>query len=182
MSASRLQSWGHYPYALQASCRPCWRGDVQAALHDAHARFGTTLPYGNGRSYGDSCLAATDHVLHLRWLDRFIGADWERGVLRAEAGVMLGEVLEQSARRGWMLPVTPGTQFVTLAGAVANDVHGKNHHVRGTFGRHVRRFLLVRSDQPPIECAAGENETLCRATLVGTGRQSFPDGPPQREA
>jgi FAD/FMN-containing dehydrogenase len=169
MSASKLQSWGHYPYALQASHRPSWREDVQAALHDACARFGTTLPYGNGRSYGDSCLGATDHVLYLRGLDRFISADWEQGILRAEAGVMLGEILRQSVPRGWMLPVTPGTQFVTLAGAVANDVHGKNHHVRGTFGRHVRRFSLLRSDQPPLECAPGENAELFRTTIGGLG-------------
>ncbi|CAG4895609.1 FAD-binding oxidoreductase [Paraburkholderia saeva] len=169
MSASKLQSWGHYPYAPQSSHPLSWRDAVQAELDGTRARFGTTLPFGNGRSYGDSCLAATDHVLHMRGLGRFISADWERGILRAEAGVMLGEVLELSIPRGWMLPVTPGTQFVTLAGAVANDVHGKNHHVRGTFGRHVRRFSLLRSDREPTECAPGENDDLFRATISGLG-------------
>ncbi|TAL94492.1 MAG: FAD-binding oxidoreductase [Paraburkholderia sp.] len=169
MSASKLQSWGHYPYAPQSSHPLSWRDAVQAELDGTRARFGTTLPFGNGRSYGDSCLAATDHVLHMRGLGRFISADWERGVLRAEAGVTLGEVLELSIPRGWMLPVTPGTQFVTLAGAVANDVHGKNHHVRGTFGRHVRRFSLLRSDREPAECAPGENDGLFRATIGGLG-------------
>jgi FAD/FMN-containing dehydrogenase len=78
-------------------------------------------------------------------------------------------VLALSVPRGWMLPVTPGTQFVTLGGAVANDVHGKNHHVRGTFGRHVRRFSLLRSDRPPLECAPDEHTDLYRATIGGLG-------------
>jgi len=169
MSASKLNSWGHYPYAPQAYDPLRWRDAVQAAFNRARAGFGTTLPYGNGRSYGDSCLATTDYVLQTRGLDRFIAADWTSGVLRAEAGVTLGEVLAQSIPRGWMLPVTPGTQFATLAGAVANDVHGKNHHVRGTFGRYVRRFSLLRSDRPPVECSSGDNDALFRATIGGLG-------------
>jgi FAD/FMN-containing dehydrogenase len=169
MSAPKLQSWGHYPYAPQSSHPLSWRDAIEAELARTRERFGTTLAFGNGRSYGDSCLAATDHVLHMRGVARFIGADWSTGVIRAEAGVTLGEVLAQSIPRGWMLPVTPGTQFVTLAGAVANDVHGKNHHVRGTFGRHVRRFSLLRSDRPAAECAPGENDELFRATIGGLG-------------
>jgi FAD/FMN-containing dehydrogenase len=169
MSVAKLSSWGHYPYAPQTGPAPGWREGVQSALRDSGTRFGTTLPFGNGRSYGDSCLAATDHVVALRGLDRFIAADWKTGVLRAEAGVTLGEVLALSVPRGWMLSVTPGTQFVTLGGAVANDVHGKNHHVRGTFGRHVRRFSLLRSDREPLECAPDENTDLYRATIGGLG-------------
>ncbi len=169
MSITKLSSWGHYPYAPQTGRAPGWREGVRAALRETGERFGTTLPFGNGRSYGDSCLAATDHVLALRGLDRFIGADWETGVVRAEAGVTLGEVLALAVPRGWMLPVTPGTQFVTLGGAVANDVHGKNHHVRGTFGQHVRRFSLLRSDREPLECAVDENPELYRATIGGLG-------------
>lgn len=169
MSAPKLQSWGRYPYAPQSGERLAWRDAIHARLTDACTRRGTTLAFGNGRSYGDSCLAATDHVLPMRGLSRFISADWAQGVLRAEAGVTLGEVLALSLPRGWMLPVTPGTQFATLGGAVANDVHGKNHHVRGTFGRHVRRFSLLRSDRPATECALDENEVLFRATIGGLG-------------
>jgi FAD/FMN-containing dehydrogenase len=169
MSVSKLLSWGHYPYAPQASHPLSWREGAQAALRDMGERFGTTLPFGNGRSYGDSCLAATDHVLTLRGLDRFLSVDWNTGVLCAEAGVTLGEVLALSIPHGWMLAVTPGTQFVTLGGALANDVHGKNHHVRGTFGRHVRRFSLLRSDSGPIECAADEHAELFHASIGGLG-------------
>ena len=169
MSVSKLLSWGHYPYAPQTGREPGWRESVPAALREAGQCFGTTLPFGNGRSYGDSCLAASDQVLALRSLDRFIAADWKTGVVCAEAGVTLGEVLAIAVPRGWMLPVTPGTQFVTLGGAVANDVHGKNHHVRGTFGRHVHRFSLLRSDREPLVCAQEENTDLYRATIGGLG-------------
>lgn len=130
---------------------------------------GTTLAFGNGRSYGDSCLATSGHVIYTRPLDRLIAADWERGVLRAEAGTTLEQVLEVAIPRGWMLPVTPGTKYATLGGAVANDVHGKNHHVRGTFGRHVRRFGLERSDGASLECAPDSHAELFAATIGGLG-------------
>ncbi|WP_321879336.1 FAD-binding oxidoreductase [Paraburkholderia bannensis] len=169
MSASKLQSWGRYPNAPQSNEPLVWRDTVRARLDDARERMGTTLPFGNGRSYGDSCLAATDHVLPMRGLARFIDADWESGVVRAEAGMTLGELLAITLPHGWMLPVAPGTQFATLGGAVANDVHGKNHHVRGTFGRHVRRFSLLRSDRPALECTADEEADLFRATIGGLG-------------
>src|SRR4029078_11539096 len=92
---------------------------------------GATLPFGNGRSYGDSCMAASDHVVHLRH-DRLVGADWKTGVIAAVAGITLGEILRVAIPHGWFLAVVPGTQFATLGGAIANDVHGKNHHVQGT--------------------------------------------------
>lgn len=169
MCASTLRSWGRYPNAPQSSEPLAWRDSIRARLADASTRVGTTLAFGNGRSYGDSCLAATDHVLPMRGLARFIGADWTNGVVRAEAGVTLGEVLALSLPRGWMLPVTPGTQFATLGGAVANDVHGKNHHVRGTFGCHVLRLSLLRSDRAPLECSPDEETALFRATIGGLG-------------
>lgn len=133
------------------------------------SEYGTLLPYGNGRSYGDSCLAASDNVIHMRPLDRMISADWETGRVRAEAGMTLAELLSIAIPRGWFIPVTPGTQLVTLGGALANDVHGKNHHVKGTFGCHVPRFGLIRSDRPPLVCSAHENADLYVATIGGLG-------------
>jgi FAD/FMN-containing dehydrogenase len=169
MNASKLQSWGRYPYGHQSGEPLAWRDAIETRLADAHARPGTTLAFGNGRSYGDSCLADSGQVLPMKCLARFISADWTNGVVRAEAGMTLGELLAVSLPRGWMLPVTPGTQFATLGGAVANDVHGKNHHVRGTFGRHVRRFSLLRSDRPATECAPNEETALFGATIGGLG-------------
>jgi FAD/FMN-containing dehydrogenase len=133
------------------------------------ARNGSTLPYGNGRSYGDSCLATSGHLIHMRPLARFISADWQTGVVAAEAGITLAELLAIAIPRGWFLPVTPGTKYVTLGGAIANDVHGKNHHVRGTFGRHVRRFGLVRSDAAPMICSPQREAEMFGATIGGLG-------------
>jgi FAD/FMN-containing dehydrogenase len=102
-------------------------------------------------------------------LRRFIHFDPERGIVRAEAGLSVAELLEVIAPRGWFIPVSPGTQFVTIAGALANDIHGKNHHRSGTFGCHVRRFELLRSDGTRRECSPDENAELFRATIGGMG-------------
>ena len=168
MSAS-LISWGRYPFHPQTAKVCHWRTDLRQAIVEMAAQHGTLLPFGNGRSYGDSCLAASDQVLHMRPLDRFIAANWETGVIRAEAGVTLAELLTLAIPKGWFLPVTPGTRFVTLGGALANDVHGKNHHIRGTFGCHVPRFGLTRSDGPALICSRQENAELFEATIGGLG-------------
>jgi FAD/FMN-containing dehydrogenase len=164
-----LSSFGRFPYFPQVAHAICWRAQLPASLAQVHEQFGATLAYGNGRSYGDSCLSASDHVIHTRSLDRFIAVDWSQGILMAEAGVTLEEILRVSVPNGWFLSVLPGTKFVTVGGAVANDIHGKNHHVRGTFGRHVRRFVLLRSDRGSIECSADQNADLFRATIGGLG-------------
>jgi FAD/FMN-containing dehydrogenase len=164
-----LYSWGRYPHAPQRGQACHWRGEVPGVWRDLVATHGTTLPYGNGRSYGDSCLAASDQVLHLRTLDRFIAVDWQEGLVRAEAGVTLAEILAIAIPKGWFLAATPGTQFATLGGAIANDVHGKNHHRRGTFGRHVRQFGLLREGVAQLTCSPTENPALYAATIGGLG-------------
>jgi FAD/FMN-containing dehydrogenase len=102
-------------------------------------------------------------------LDRFISFDDDTGVLRCEAGVLLSDILDALVPRGWFLPVTPGTRMVTVGGAIANDVHGKNHHRAGSFGHHVRRFELLRSDGSRRLCSATENEDWFAATIGGLG-------------
>jgi FAD/FMN-containing dehydrogenase len=169
MSTARLRSWGNHPPFPQIPLACHWRGKLPDQLAQIQQAQGTTLPYGAGLSYGDSCLAASDHVLHLRPLDRFISADWAAGVLTAEAGVTLEEVLAVAIPHGWFLSVTPGTKYITLGGAIANDVHGKNHHRRGTFGRHVRRFGLLRSDAGRLICSPEEQAELFNATIGGLG-------------
>lgn len=128
---------------------------------------GTLLPYGMGRSYGDVALNDSGYALLTRRLDRFIAFDPASGLLQAEAGVTLDEILALVVPHGWFLPVTPGTRFVTLGGALANDVHGKNHHIAGCFGGHVTRFELLRSDGERIECRPGD--AWFRATIGGLG-------------
>ncbi|GAB3348404.1 FAD-binding oxidoreductase [Lysobacter tyrosinilyticus] len=130
---------------------------------------GTALPFGNGRSYGDSCLNPDGTLLRARSLDRFIAFDPATGELQCEAGVLLGEILEQVVPRGWFLPVSPGTRQVTVGGAIANDVHGKNHHAAGSFGHHVECFELLRSDGSRILCRPGDAHGLFEATIGGLG-------------
>lgn len=127
------------------------------------------LAYGNGRSYGDSCLNDGGGLIMARRLDRIVTFDPGSGLITCEAGVLLDEILQQVVAAGWFLPVTPGTCFVTVGGALANDVHGKNHHRAGTFGRHVRAFQLVRSDGTRVICSRDDNPELFAATIGGMG-------------
>ena len=169
MKTGALLSWGRYPRYPQTAHACHWRNDLGTRLVSTAGAFGTTLAYGNGRSYGDSCLAASDHVLYMRRMDRFISASWDKGILSAEAGVTLGEILSLAIPRGWFLPVLPGTKYVTLGGAIANDVHGKNHHLHGTFGRHLRCFGLMRSQDGYQHCSPRDNPALFAATIGGLG-------------
>ena len=127
------------------------------------------LAYGNGRSYGDSCQNEGGTLLQTRGLDRFIHFDPESGLLRCEAGVLFDDILRLIVPAGWFLPVTPGTRFVTVGGAIANDVHGKNHHQAGSFGRHVRCLELLRSDGSRRVCSATDHAGLFAATIGGLG-------------
>lgn len=129
----------------------------------------TVLAYGNGRSYGDSCLNDGGGLIAARRLDQILAFDRESGLITCEAGVLLDTILEHVVPLGWFLPVTPGTAFVTVGGALANDVHGKNHHRAGTFGRHVRAFELARSDGARLTCAPDMNRELFAATIGGYG-------------
>lgn len=169
MARASLLSWGNHPRFPQTARSCHWIDSLPAELVDATRAHGTTLPFGNGRSYGDSCLAASDHVLHLKPLDRFMSADWQTGVLVAEAGITLEDILKAAIPRGWFVPVTPGTKYVTLGGAIANDVHGKNHHRRGTFGRHVRKLGLLRSDSGRHTLSRESDAALFAATIGGLG-------------
>lgn len=157
-------SWGRYPPSGE-----------QASVA-IHSRFdsipdvdGTMLPRGNGRSYGDTCLNPGGVLLQMRGLDRFIAFDAETGVLRCEAGVLLADIIALALPRGWFLPVTPGTRFVTVGGAIANDVHGKNHHCAGSFGDHVVNFGLRRSTGEYLECSRTTQQELFAATIGGLG-------------
>jgi FAD/FMN-containing dehydrogenase len=127
------------------------------------------LPYGLGRSYGDSCLNNGHSLIPCASFDNFISFDPSSGILKAEAGVSLASILRTFVPKGWFLPVSPGTKFVTLGGAIANDIHGKNHHVAGTFGCHVKRFELLRSSGERLICSPSENHALYAATIGGLG-------------
>ena len=161
-----FQSWGRYPLAHQNTLQLHWAGD---ALPLPEANGDTLLPHGQGRSYGDSCLNDGGTLLLTQGLSRFIHFDRARGLLRCESGVTLADILRLIVPQGWFLPVTPGTKFVSVGGAIANDVHGKNHHRAGTFGCHVTRCELLRSDGSRLICSPQENVEWFAATVGGLG-------------
>ena len=164
-----FESWGRYP-RLQANFVPLhWTSDFPLPSSPGTSM----LPVGLGRSYGDVCLLEGGTLLGSTGLSRLVAFDPQCGLLRCEAGVSLADILDFAVPRGWFLTTTPGTKYVTVGGAIANDVHGKNHHVTGTFGCHVPRFELVRSDGSRLQCSATENSEWYRATIGGLGLTGF---------
>lgn len=133
--------------------------------------LGASLSRGLGRSYGDSSLPATpdDRVAGTRLANRLLGFDENTGVIRAEAGFTLVELNRIFMPRGWFTPVTPGTKFVTVGGMVASDVHGKNHHVEGCFGVHVRALKMRLADDSVVECTPERDADLFYGTIGGMG-------------
>ena len=127
------------------------------------------LPYGMGRSYGDVCLNPHGTLWVTTGLGRFIAFDERTGRLLCESGVLLRDIQRLLMPRGWTLPVSPGTQLVTVGGAIANDVHGKSHHRRGSFGDHVCRLTLLRTTGEAIDCAPNERPDWWAATIGGLG-------------
>jgi FAD/FMN-containing dehydrogenase len=159
---AELAGWGHHP-VVQAYERRS--EDLEEITRDA------VLTRGLGRSYGDSSLPPPGkHVVAGSPLaDRLLAFDAERGIVRAEAGFTLMNLNRLFFARRWFTPVTPGTHYVTLGGMVAADVHGKNHHVAGCFGEHVRRLRMRVADGRIIECSDDRERELFRATLGGMG-------------
>ncbi len=158
-----ISNWGNFP-RVDAEIRTCLRPD---ALGRIIAEPGEIIPRGLGRCYGDSSLCGT--VLSTLRLDKMIGFRETDGLLECEAGVSLAEVLDAFVPRGWFLPVTPGTKFVTVGGAIASDVHGKNHHKSGSFSSQVVRMDVMLSDGQVVSCSRDENADLFRATCGGMG-------------
>ena len=127
------------------------------------------LPFGNGRSYGDVCLNSNGTILLTKNLDKVISFDEENGVLVCESGITFEKILKIITKKGWFLPVVPGTKYITLGGAVANDIHGKNHHKSGSFGNFIKSFELIRSDGRSYLCSEKENKKLFSSTIGGLG-------------
>lgn len=158
-------SWGRRPYAPPThvvellSRSQCL--DLRPEL--------SYLPYGKGRSYGDSCLNPGLGLISTRRLDRFVAWDASSGHLTCEGGTSLAQIIDFALPRGWFLPVTPGTKFVSVGGAIANDVHGKNHHGAGSFGHYVEGMELWRSDGSRLAVDRERNPALFAATVGGLG-------------
>jgi FAD/FMN-containing dehydrogenase len=156
-------AWGMYP---QIECRRL-SFDQESRLKEILKKENTLIPYGNGRSYGDSALSEV--VVDARPHDCFLDFDESTGELRVESGVLLSEILEHFVPRGWFLKVTPGTKLITVGGAIASDVHGKNHHIEGCFSECVRSFRLMLPSGEVVTCTKEKTPELWRATCGGMG-------------
>jgi len=166
MSNLIYESWGRYPKVTHKDIRKVfWRDE----LPKFSEMEGTFLPIGYLKSYGDSCLNEGETLIDTTGLNKFISFDSKSGILKCESGVSLAQILDFAIPLGWFLASTPGTKHITVGGAVANDVHGKNHHKGGTFGCHVLSFELVRSDGSKIICSPVMNSELFSATIGGLG-------------
>ena len=161
-----VSSWGRLSMEEHAVVALSDLSQIHASLKNA-ADPGQA--YGMGRSYGDVCLNPEGTLWRTTGLDHFIAFDDITGRLVCEAGVLLRDIQRQFIPRGWTLPVTPGTQLVTVGGAIANDIHGKNHHLLGSFGDHVRRLTLIRTDGEVIHCGPNEQPNWFAATIGGLG-------------
>ncbi|WP_310441397.1 FAD-binding oxidoreductase [Sulfurimonas sp.] len=156
-----LISWGMYPIIK----------NKKISLRDAKTLptyINSTdefIPYGNGRSYGDSAL--NENILYCKTYNNFLDFDVQNGILTCQAGVLLSEILDSVIKRGWFLKVTPGTKLITLGGAIASDVHGKNHHTQGCFSECVEEFTIMLSDGEIKSCKKGDE--LFHATCGGMG-------------
>jgi FAD/FMN-containing dehydrogenase len=161
-----FEPWGRYP-AYNADLKQLhWQGDFPRVIDGIHHGV---LPVGMGRSYGDVCLLKDGTLLQTTSMNRLLNFDEETGILTAESGITLAQILDFAVPRGFFLPVSPGTKYVTLGGAIANDIHGKNHEAAGSFGNHVPSFELVRSDGTHMLCSPTENPDMYGATIGGMG-------------
>src|SRR5690606_10854133 len=162
-----LSGWGRYPVQDAEQAFPVSPGDIPALIGHGD------LPRGCGRSYGDASLPASGHVsVHSRGLDRFLSFNPYSGVMDAEAGVTLEAIIRIALPRGFFVPVTPGTMAVSLGGALASNVHGKNHHRVGS----LEHFVLEREVATPsgtVTCSREAYPDLFQATLGGYGLTGF---------
>ncbi len=165
LSTQTLSGWGRFPRRDCTVAAPRRQEDWIDAVAGARV---PVIARGAGRAYGDSALG-TGLTLSTRHFDRMLDFDPVSGVLTVEAGVILGDIVETFLPRGWFPPVSPGTRHVTIGGMIAANVHGKNHHHAGSFGRHVLWLDLLGADGTLTRCTPSDHAALFRATLGGMG-------------
>ena len=148
-STVTLTGWGRIAPSAAELATPANEAEAAALLRQPRAPGGAVIPRGLGRSYNNAAQSADGLVLSTSRLNRIISLDRETGLAVCEAGVSLEQLMVAGLPAGWFVPVSPGTRQVTIGGAIAADVHGKNHHVAGSFASHVRSFdLLLPGGEP----------------------------------
>lgn len=159
----QIANWGNYPVIESSEESFAFPEQLHALL----SREESFIPRGNGRCYGDASLAF--NIISTLKFDKILSFDSNSGVFECQSGLMLDQILEVIVPQGWFLPVTPGTKFITVGGAVASDVHGKNHHVDGSFSNHILEMDIVLASQNSITCSSVNHTDLFEATCGGMG-------------
>jgi decaprenylphospho-beta-D-ribofuranose 2-oxidase len=159
----KIANWGNYP-VMESDEKTFTFSDQLQQLIGGSTHF---IPRGNGRCYGDASLS--ENTISTLKFDKVISFDTLNGVFECESGLTLDKILEVIVPKGWFLPVTPGTKFITVGGAVGSDVHGKNHHVDGSFSNHIIEMELVLADGSVVLCSPQQNADLFEATCGGMG-------------
>ena len=163
-----LLSWGNIHKFKNELSYPRYAEDINFNLNKKNYTF-----YGNGRSYGDVCLNNNGDLINTKFLKRIRFCDWKKGIIEAEAGITFDEILKISVPNGWFLQVTPGTKYVTLGGAIANDVHGKNHHKVGSFGSCIKKIGIIKTNGKKSILSKNKNYNLFKLTISGLGLTGF---------
>jgi FAD/FMN-containing dehydrogenase len=164
MKTQTVTNWGNFPKVQANVYSSEFVDEISKIIKDSDQ----IIARGNGRCYGDASLGK--NIISCLELDKFLSFDKNKGILRCQSGVLLSEILEFIVPLGFFLPVTPGTKFITIGGAIASDVHGKNHHVDGCFSAHVLSMNLIDASGNIVECSNTNNEALFYETVGGMGR------------
>jgi decaprenylphospho-beta-D-ribofuranose 2-oxidase len=159
----QIANWGNYPVIEANEDSFAFPEQLQELL----SREKSFIPRGNGRCYGDASLA--DSTISTLKFDKILSFDKLTGVFECQSGLTLDQILDVIVPAGWFLPVTPGTKFITVGGAVASDIHGKNHHVDGSFSNHILEMDIVLAAGNTVTCSPAMNADLFEATCGGMG-------------
>lgn len=159
----RIANWGNFPVMESNVESFSFSGQLNELLESESA----FIPRGNGRCYGDASLAP--RTISTLKFDKMLGFDTVNGIFECQSGLTLDQILPVIIPKGWFLPVTPGTKFITVGGAAASDVHGKNHHIEGSFSNHILEMELVLASGEAISCSPDQNKDLFEATCGGMG-------------
>lgn len=162
-----LSGWGHFQRALCSTELPDTIGALKSSLADSNGKH--VLARGLGRSYGDAAISASSRIIKTEKLNRFLEFNSESGLLKCQPGVTFEELLDTFLFAGWFPPVTPGTKHVTMGGAFAADIHGKNHHIDGSFSDFVESIIVLDAAGKPLRCSRFENADLFWASAGGMG-------------
>lgn len=159
----KIANWGNYPVLESDEKMFSFTDELQQMV----AAKNNIIARGNGRCYGDASLAGNT-ISTLKY-DKALSFDTVNGIFECQSGMLLSDILEVIVPKGWFLPVTPGTKFITVGGAVGSDVHGKNHHVDGSFSNHIREMDVLLANGEIITCSPTQHADLFEATCGGMG-------------